>query len=222
LNFFEKNPILTASIVIFIAALSFFLFQPPRNECEIEINSFKVATEDAIYFQKGKSQKFSPRLKGAIENCRLVNNAGACLDAFDMLQRVSQKAYLVSEPCYPFLAEEASLKGVLESGISLLAQLGWGEFPPETGSVLGQDSWLEMSDLALFCQLKSTFIKIFGNENWQSLKYSIVKKLPGEKAVFNEKAECLNCENIKSALEVFGAKDAAKKSLLNLNCDRFK
>jgi hypothetical protein len=215
-----KYPNIIAIFVILIAVVVIMVTQDRREDCDIHLENFRKTVQSDLYGQNLKTIQLSPRLKGVILNCKQSNNAGACLDTHQTMQKVMEALNRLPKSCYPALHEEGPLKGALIEVMKLYTEIAWGESPPARTNQIGEGTWLEYSDYAFFCHLKKTFLEIFGREQYAGVELKLVQDLPGDAPIL-ENGKCLNCEFRRKALDVMGFAEIKKRSLLGINCSRF-
>jgi len=209
-----------AIFVILIAVILILIFQDRRQECDIHLENFKRHLQSDLYSQKLKTVVLPPRLIGAIKNCKESNNSGACLDVHQTMLKTLEMILRTPKNCYLALAEDNALKGALIQVMRLYTEIAWGETPPGKLSQIGEGSWLGYSDYALFCNIKNTFVQIFGREEFDKTELKLVKDLPGDAPIIEE-GKCLNCDFRKKAVDVTEFYEVKKKSLIGINCSRF-
>lgn len=215
-----KYPNTIAIGVIFVGVLIIMLVMDQRDDCSIHLENLKKTLQVDLYSQNLKTMALPPRLRGALLNCRQGNSSGACLDASQIGLKLLQAVNRVPASCAPSLTQEVTIKSALIELMKLYIEIAWGEHPPEKSSQIGEGTWLEYSDYALFCNLKKTFIRIYGKNLFFESEAFLLQNLPGEKVVL-EDGKCLNCEYRKPAIQVLGMVELKKRTLLGVNCSRF-
>lgn len=214
------RPYLTATVVFILAALSFFVIEPTRDDCQIELDNFKTQFKSQLYQQEIKSLSLPPLLRGAINNCYETNQEGGCFHAFQLLERLVSDLE-TRQSCLSIIAKEQVVDGVLSAGLKLSVELAWGANQgPESGQYLSAESWLDTSDIARFCRLKRQYIRYLGPESFIAKQTEHLANLVGETPLWENK-QCVNCEYRKKANKVFGEEETKKRSLYGINCERF-
>lgn len=217
---FTRYPHIFAIGVIFLGSIFIFLTQPKREDCAISVENFRSRHQLDLYSQPQKNLALPPRLRGALDNCRSGNNSGACLDAGQILLSLVQTLNTADTKCLHQIAAENPVRGALLAGMGLYIQIAWGEKPPDRRGQIAEGTWLEFSDLALFCRLKTQFVQLYGQEALKASELAFLANLVGDEPIMQEE-ECLNCAQRKSAIETLGFEEARRRSLLALNCARF-
>lgn len=165
-------------IVLFIGAAFFFLANPPRTICDVQIDVFKQ-NQAGIVFPKGNKQtSISSLYKRSLGQCELGNSLGACLEFFSTLRQFAKELKTVQHECLAEVTEVSEVKETLAVGIKTLALLAWGEEPPDLGAT-NRFGWLEMAELAVYCDLKNIFIQKSGETVWNDWSLQVLKDLPG-------------------------------------------
>lgn len=195
-----------------------FLIQEPHSICNAQLDVLKEAQAGQIFTrQTEKSQRpaIFPRL---VENCKIGNSPGACYEMFTSLRKLIRDLNGSPQECLAEFGEVDEIKRALHQGTELVIQLAWGDRPPEPG--VNRFGWMEAPDLSLYCQLKSVYLKTYGNEGWESFRLATYAKLPGEAQII-EQGKCTNCESLKKATDAFSAEEIWIRSLFSLRCDQY-
>lgn len=214
------QPYWVAFVVFTVASVLFFFIQPTRDDCQLELDNFKLRFQDELYQQKVKSVTLPPKLRGAVNNCYHINQAGGCFHAFQLLDRLLDDLEN-RQSCLSIIALEPVIDGVLSAGLKLLVELGWGSGQgPEVGQSISETSWLETADIARFCRLKKQYIRYLGTDEFKKTQMNQLNHLLGEAPIL-ENGQCVNCEFRKKANKVLGEEETKKRSLYGINCERF-
>lgn len=214
------KPILVAAVLI-LGVIGIFIYQPPHRQCESQIDVLRNQQKGKIFQGSVKGKSRQAKIFRQIDTCKLGNSPGACYEMFSTLRGLIDDLNVLPLDCSADLAEVAEVKGSLQEGITLLVQIAWGEFPPEKNGLNINRSWLELSDLALFCSLRDIYTRIYGVELSEELKQKILNKLPGEAPLIQE-GKCENCESRKTAQEVLDPEDLIQRSLFGVRCDLYR
>lgn len=212
------RPILVFGALTLGVAL-LFLLREPHTVCMSQLEILKEAQAGGIFprqTEKSRQPAMFPRL---VDNCKIGNSPGACYELFSLLKKLVRDLNGSPQECLAPFGEIKEVKQAITQGAQLIVQLAWGEKPPEPG--LGRLGWLEAPDLALFCQLKTTFFRLYGSEEWESFRLATPAKLPGEAQIIDG-GVCVNCNYLKKASEVFSPEEVWVRSLFSLRCDQYQ
>ncbi len=100
-----------------------------------------------------------------------------------------------------------------------MVQLAWGEKPPTKPEE--RFRWLEPADRALFCELRDSFVKIYGSDEFEQYRRAIMSQLPGEAPIFAE-GKCANCEIRKTVAQTLTPDEFWKLSLFSTPCQAYR
>jgi hypothetical protein len=212
------RPLLVFGVLLLGIGL-FFVIQEPHSVCNSQLEVFKEAQAGSIFPRQTKTGQRPASFPRLIDACKIGNSPGACYDLFSLLKKLVRDLNGSPQECLVPFGKVDEVKRALLSGEQLIVQIAWGDRPPEAGGT-ARMGWLEATDLALYCQLKSTMIKVYGEEEWESFRLSTQAKLPGEAQIIQD-GVCLNCESIKKASEVLSPEEIWSKSLFSLRCDQY-
>lgn len=194
------------------------LADPPYTKCNTQIEVLQKSLQSDIFSRQGKRLVFSPRLSGQITTCKEGNGPGGCFELFATLRRLIRELSSFPPECHESLAEIGQVQGAIMEGIRLMVFLAWGESPPAPEA---RARWLEPADLALFCELRDGFVRIFGPEAYDEFRTSITAGLPGEPAIFSD-GQCINCEFRKRASQVLSPDEVWKRTLFSVPCQQYR
>lgn len=211
------KPLLVAIVLIFGVG-AFFLIQAPHSVCTNQMDQFRESQLGFLFPKKVKNSVRPAIFSLQMENCKVGNSPGACFELFGGLRKMVRDLNTSSNECLASYADVAEVRESLGKGVELIARLAWGNKPPELG--MEKFGWMEPLDLALFCQLKISYLKIFGEEGLESLRLATYAKLPGEPEIYADDGACINCELRKSALQAFSAEEIWARSLFSFRCER--
>lgn len=165
---------LFVAIILIGGVTLILLANPPHTVCDSQIQIFHKSIGD-ILFQDKKYQ--IPKILQLEDECRGTNSPGGCYELFHALRALRRALSDVPEQCYAKVGNLPEVKRALHKDLQLMIQLAWGGKPPAT--IYDRNSWLDYSDLSLFCGLKSDFTKIYGEDNWQEFFEQTRATLPG-------------------------------------------
>jgi hypothetical protein len=209
-----------AFVVLSLGVAFIFLTQDKRQDCDIFIENFQKATQSDLYSQTFKNSAFPPRVLGALEVCREGNNGGACLDLRQIVLKVLEAGDRVPHRCQEALSLSDPLKNTFIEFLKVYLEMAWGGEPPKSANHLGEGSWLDYSDYALFCRVKNRLLSLYGQDFNQKMESYLLKDLWGDSPIM-QGSQCLNCDFRKKALQTMSLSEIKKRSLLGLNCSRF-
>lgn len=165
-----------------------------------------------------KKNKIPPAIVRAKEACQLGNSAGSCYEYFLALKKVADDVAKASSECTAQLFNVSEVKSALNDGIEMMARLAWGVKPPEPG--LERFGWMQESEIAIFCRLKSIYIRANGEESWAALRRKIFAKLPGEELPLSSDPTQAMAEP-KKATAVMPEQEIWNRSLFSVRCEAF-
>jgi hypothetical protein len=182
------------------------------------LDLFKEAEAGQLYPRQIKTAQRAALFPRLMDNCKIGNSPGACYELFTALQKFLRDLGAAPQECLAPFGEEKEIKGALISGTELIVRLAWGGKPPQPG--LDKFGWLETPDLALYCHLKTAYLRMFGQEEWEKFRLATQNKLPGE-AELIEDGKCVNCDTLKKAPAVLSPEEIWVRSLFSLRCDQY-
>lgn len=197
----------------------FFIIQEPHSVCMSQQEVFTQAQAGQIFPKVTEKSQRSAIFPRVVENCKIGNSPGACYELFTLVRKLMRDLNASPQECLVPFGEIPEVKGAIQQSALLMVQLAWGEAPPEQG--MSRLGWFEPPDLALFCQMKATYLRLYGEESWDEFRTVAAQRLPGEAQVI-EKGTCLNCDYLKKASDVFSAEEIWVRSLFSLRCDQYQ
>ncbi len=197
----------------------FFVIQEPHSVCMSQLPVFQESQQGQIFPRQGKTSQRPALYPRLVENCKVGNSPGACYELFNLLRKLVRDLHGSPNECLLPFGEVPEVKKALVEGTRLMVQLAWGDRPPE--KVIEKFGWLEASDLSLFCQLKDTMIKIYGDADWDAFRLATHPTLPGEAQIIQD-GIFANCEIIKKADAVLSSEEIWLRSLFSLRCEQFR
>ncbi len=169
-------------VVITAAVALALLFDPVKDQCDIDIDNSKAAVAHLIEERVDDKKRTSPSVyKIAREKCTQGNSAGGCFEYFTVVREVMRAIYSASSvDCYPEYFETwPEAKVIVAKAIELMATIAWGDEPPATAA--DRYAWLSETEVGLYCHLKRIYIYGAGEEAWSSLRAQIMGKYPGKR-----------------------------------------
>lgn len=206
-------------IVLALGVAAFFYIQKPITACDLQVDIFKESQAGHLYPRKVKNVSRAPSYFRLNQTCKEGNSPGACYEYFALLRRAMRDLNGAPTECLPQLGELREVRSVMNEGPRLMAQMAWGDEPPARGAA--RFGWFEAADLALFCQVRDFYYRMYGQDTWEKMRMSTYPLLPGEKAIF-ENGKCLNCDYRKKASEVFTPEDLWALSVFSLRCESYR
>lgn len=204
----------------FLAAVGgILLLQPQYSACDAQIEIFEKKLAGEIFSSKGKKLAIAPRIDAHISSCKKGNGTGGCNAFFETLRLMNRELRSFPESCSEPIGAIKEVKKTLESSLKLMSEMAWGNTPPVSPEQ--RFGWFEKSDLALFCELRLNYEKLYGAEAFKDFRIKEAAKLPGEAPVFKD-GKCTNCDPRVLAGKVFSEKDIWSKSLYSIACTTYR
>lgn len=210
------KPLLIA-VAIIVGVVVIVGINPQYTKCHAQTEIFEKNLRQDLYGRQGQQMGFSPKLSGQISSCKQGNGPGGCFELFATLRKVLRELNKFPESCHEELAGKAEIRGAIETPMGLMVQVAWGEQPPEGPEQ--RYRWFEAADVALFCNLRETYIRLWGEEMFMAFRAGVQSTLPGEAPTF-EKGLCTNCEFRKKASQLLTPDEIWKRSLFSSPCSR--
>jgi len=160
---------------------------PPHAFCDTQVEHFKEVQKGKTYkdtnskdYKSYKDKKnYKTHKERTKENCESQNSSGACYDYFSYLRQFLKDLQLLSHECRDQIFNDTKVKKSLEEALALITALAWRQ-EVIYGRVT-KFNWLKPNHMALFCDLKKSYILQYGRTQYQSLEASILQQLPAEK-----------------------------------------
>ncbi len=168
-------------MLVIVGGLAFIILSdPPRTQCDAEIEAFQMGTVGFLYVHPKATVK-TVRYFEMLENCKKGNGPGGCLELFAGMKKVLRELSSVTPACLEKIGELPAIRGSLAPTIDLMAKLAWGAQPPAHPNL--KIGFFDPGDLNLFCLLKNKSIQIYGEESWLGFQKGSLSQLPGIKAL---------------------------------------
>ncbi len=188
-------------IAIGAIIIGFFLMRlndPPVTVCDLQMNLFRESQKKFLY---SASDLGKPSMaKEAYEICKGDNSPGGCFEYFENLKKLTVDLTNIPEQCAAKAAEEPQIQTWVQRSLKLMVQMAWGERAP--ASYVQKNGWFDASDISLFCDLKRSAIRIFGNDVYSQWREEILMSVPD--------------------YEKIGREQAWQKSLVSTPCDHYR
>lgn len=210
-------------ILIILSVVIIVVSQRPHSTCDSQVEVFVEAQRGYLFAKSEKGKRKRGQYQHFLTTCREGATAGSCHELFVLMKKTVRDLEAAPLECSTEFAEVEELKRAVSDSIEILAIVAWGAEPPPAGS--SHYSWLEPPDLALFCQLKRNFLKIYGEEAFEELRSRVNSVLPGEPLVLGPDGKCKNCEGEsrrRRATEVLSSNEIWSKSIFSLRCDQYQ
>lgn len=183
---------------IIIGFLFFLLNDPPRTVCDVQMEIFKKEQEKFLYPSESGVRK--PEIDKDFERCRQGAGPGGCFELFRKLKKLAVDLENLPGECVSDAASHGEIQKGVWGSLKLMVLLAWGETPPL--SYVRRNGWLDTSDVALFCKLKTQAVEIFGREAWIQFRDQATSGLPGadrlpKDQIWQRSLVSATCENYR-------------------------
>lgn len=178
-QFFSSLPKPVLAIGAILIGFAFIILNDrPRTVCDTQLDVVKESQQEFLFFQRGAGGATQPaQVMGLISRCKEDNSPGGCFELFQKLKRMQADLVNIPNECAEDAMNIGQLKGGLLQGMNLMAKVAWGEKGPT--SFMKRNGWLDASDVALFCDLKKSAIRMMGQEAFEAWRDSAIAALPG-------------------------------------------
>lgn len=172
-----------------------------------------------LYPTKSKKRTFPPKIAAVKEKCQQGVSSGACYEYFSILKTLAREVMKSSTECAPEIYSMKEIRAELNEGLEKIALMAWGEQPPEPG--VARFSWLQESELLLFCSLRDAFIRSQSNEAWSEFRRNTYKKFPGEKLAAKKDPNAIAVTRLM-APQKFSENDIWNRSIFSIRCENYR
>ena len=170
------------AIAILIAGLIFFMIlDPPKTQCDVQIELFKKSQNTFIFPQDIKNGSKKPDFDKYLSHCQEANGPGGCYELFQHLKHFNHDLNAVPSQCQSSVASIGEVKKIFEKSIAVLIQLAWGYQPPLSPNL--KQGWLDQSETHYFCLLKNDYIRLYGDDSLNQLSDRVLMDLPDAKKI---------------------------------------
>ncbi|MFN9066926.1 MAG: hypothetical protein ACK5V3_06840 [Bdellovibrionales bacterium] len=211
------RPILVLGAIIL--GISIFMFlSPPHTICDTahaEVTGSLIGITRPL---KVKKQTHPPKINNALDSCYSGRSSGACYEYFHILKTLAKFVISSNSECRNRIFNISDIKSRLIEGAENLVLLAWGDYPPEDVAV--KFGILQDADVALFCYIKGAVIAGSSEQDWQSLRKKLSKKLPGERPKLPENPKD-GITPARNAAEVLSELEIWNKSLFSVRCENY-
>ncbi|MEI7972827.1 MAG: hypothetical protein WCH11_00510 [Bdellovibrio sp.] len=209
----------TVSSVLVGGILLIFALKKPHSICKTQMEAFQESQRGNLYPKKVGKTTVPGLLNRTQEACQLGASAGACFEFFAVLRRTLKDLRNFPDHCGSEILKQPEIHKALSQGVELMVRFAWGESPPK--DVASKFSWLESTDLALFCAIRDQWVRLEGKDSWDQLREFISTKLPSEPPRF-ESGVCSNCQSRPPALTKLGREEVWRLSIFSIRCDQYR
>lgn len=163
--------LLTGGILLIVFA------NPPYTVCDSQMEVFTQAQSGFLY--KNPKSKFAKTTlyQELTDRCKEANSPGGCYELFLKMKGLLSDLDHVPQECSASVVDLSEVRAALWGQITLLTQLAWGTKPPD--NFHEKLKWLDPADIALFCQLKKTVEKFYGQDAYVEFRERMFQQLPG-------------------------------------------
>lgn len=197
---------LVALVAILVFVLLLFTLNPPHTICDTQEQTLRENLIGVVYPLKVKKNTMPPRITQATVDCENARSSGGCYEYFNILKTVAKQIDGAHSECRAQLYKVKEVQATLRRGVENMALLAWGSRPPESSAA--RFGWLQESELAIFCQLKSSHIKAMGEDSWNQWRLETNRKYPTEGG-----------EDAPKAVDRMSEQEIWSKSLFSVHCD---
>lgn len=216
---FSKIPRPLFVFLVLTVGIIFFMYSnPPHSVCDTQLEVFLQNQKGTIFNAQIRNKRIPPLLVKARKLCKDGNSPGACYEYVRALRSVAKGISDSSYECREEIYSQDEIKNAMIQGVQLLAVMAWGEQAPETSGneKLG---WLSEFEISTYCLLKESILGAGGEEEWATVRLSVLKILPAERLdSMSAQAGALR----KKALESMSEQDVFSKSLFSVRCENFR
>jgi hypothetical protein len=200
-QFFSSLPKpLLAIGAILIGFLLIRLNDPPRTVCDVQMEIFRDSQKTFLYKQSKTELGQPSRVNQLYDLCVSETGPGGCFELFEGLKKLNADLRNIPYECSERAGSETEIKKWLTDSMKLMVRIAWGERMPAAHTL--KNGWFDASELALFCDMKKSWVKMYGNEAYTVWREDLIKTLP--------KSDQLAREQVW------------QRSLLSTPCDSFR
>lgn len=161
-----------AGLAILIGFVVIVANDPPHTVCDSQLELFKQEQADFLYGQ-GRTP---PLIKHQLSNCEDSAGPGGCYELISRLKKLNQDLDLIPHQCSETFGKEDDLKGFILRSMKLMVQISWGDRGP--ASEYKRSSWMDTSDLAVFCGLRKHAEQFYGVDALDGWREGVLGSLP--------------------------------------------
>ena len=151
---------------------------PPRTICDLQMELFRESQKKFLY--TGTDAGKPSVAQEAYGICKNDNSPGGCFEYFEKLKKLTVDLNNIPEQCATTAASDEKIQLWMQKSLTLMVEMAWGERAP--ASYMQKNGWFDGSEIALFCDLKRSTIRIFGDETYAEWREQILTSKPGPRA----------------------------------------
>lgn len=153
-----------------------FVIQPPHTLCESQIDVIKKSQAEFLYLSEKQKKTTTTLYELMRDRCKVTNSPGGCYELFQRLKILDKDVNIMPSDCMSAIGGIKEVKKALWESIELLVQLAWGSAPPAGHHE--KFGWLDTADLTLYCSLKGTLNRVYGETRWNEFREKMMSELP--------------------------------------------
>jgi hypothetical protein len=169
------KPVLAIGAIV----IGFFLiriYDPPRTVCDVQMELFREAQKSFLY-KESKSPLAKPsRVNELYDLCLSEAGPGSCFELFEGLKKFTADLRNMPDECATRAGREAEVKTSLTNAMNLMVRMAWGDRMPAAHSL--KNGWFDASELVLFCNMKKSWIRLYGNDAYSTWREDLIGALP--------------------------------------------
>ncbi len=170
------------AIAILVGGLILFMIlDPPKTQCDVQIELFKKSQGDFVFAQDTKTGSRKADFDKFLSRCQEANGPGGCYELFQNLKQFNHDLNAVPDQCQASVASISEVGKIFNKSLIVLIQLAWGYQAPLSANL--KQGWLDQSETYLYCLLKSDLIRLYGEDTWRQVYDRAVSDLPGAKNI---------------------------------------
>lgn len=170
----QLPPLFLGFVVILLVMGGLYYNDPPKTLCDIQMQSISKQLANG-FFSETSDGTYGRSANAAKKFCMSTNSPGGCHDMFKRLIYFEKQIRTLPAECGSAPAA-AIIQSVLQKSLKLFVEIGWGSQPPR--DKFNNTSWLDTSDLGIFCRMKTQYQRLYGKQAWKELTWSIIASLP--------------------------------------------
>ncbi len=179
--YIQRMPKLLLGFLVLLGVLAVLVYRdPPKTVCDIQMNEVNKRLADGFFVNDTRGGGFEKGVMTAFNNCLNSNAPGGCHEMFSRLDYLEELIKTIPAECgsHP---STAAVKGFVAKGLRLFGMIAWGEAKPI--NKYNKTSWLDTSDLGLYCRLKRQYQRLYGQEAWRQFVWGFLPGLPEAKTL---------------------------------------
>jgi hypothetical protein len=187
-HFFAMLPkTLLAFCAIAAGTIFIIMAQPPHSLCDSQIEVINKGQQKFLFEDEKSKRLLAGKKEGNLttkyerlrDQCDLTNDSGGCYEYFQEMRAFLRDLNSLTTECAPVVGEIGTYRKALVESLEKIVRIAWGPAPPTSYNV--KFSWLDSSDINLFCRMKDRYLSFYGDEAWEAFRTRISQQLPGAK-----------------------------------------